>query len=170
MPAAGTCSVRLYLPLFILIAVYTGRRKEAILSLRWCDVNLTEGIIDFESTQRRTNKRRGRTRISKRLVPHLMRARQRGTDLGYVLHIDGKRIGDLKKSLRAAARAGVNDVSPHVFRHTAATWLMKNGTRTWEAAQFLAVSEKVLNEVYGHFHPDFQAQAAANISRRDQCR
>lgn len=69
MPAAGTCSVRLYLPLFILIAVYTGRRKEAILSLRWCDVNLTEGIIDFESTQRRTNKRRGRTRISKRLVP-----------------------------------------------------------------------------------------------------
>src|SRR5262245_13912927 len=31
-------TVRLYLPLFILIALYTGRRKEAILSLRWSQV------------------------------------------------------------------------------------------------------------------------------------
>ena len=27
--------VRLYLPLFILVAIYTGARKEALLSLRW---------------------------------------------------------------------------------------------------------------------------------------
>ena len=31
---------RVYMPLFILIALYTGRRKEAILSLRWSQVDL----------------------------------------------------------------------------------------------------------------------------------
>ena len=36
--AARTPQARLYLPLFILIGLYTGRRKEAILSLRWPQV------------------------------------------------------------------------------------------------------------------------------------
>ena len=48
------------MPLFILIAIYTGRRKEAILSLRWPQVNLEARTINFEvSGRRRTNKRRG---------------------------------------------------------------------------------------------------------------
>ena len=38
--AARTPQARLYLPHFILIGLYTGRRKEAILSLRWPQVNL----------------------------------------------------------------------------------------------------------------------------------
>ena len=52
--------MRLYLPLFILIGLYTGRRKEAILSLRWPQVDLGAGRIDFEIPGRkRNNKRRG---------------------------------------------------------------------------------------------------------------
>ena len=41
--AARTAQARLYMPLFILIGLYTGRRKEAILSLRWPQVNLEHG-------------------------------------------------------------------------------------------------------------------------------
>ena len=53
--------VRLHLPLFILIGLYTGQRKEAILSLRWAQVDLQAGLIDFNSPgARRTNKRRAR--------------------------------------------------------------------------------------------------------------
>jgi integrase len=165
--ALRNAKVRLYLPLFILMAVYTGRRKEALLSLRWCQVDLEAGLIDFEGSGLRTNKRRGKIRIPKRLLQHLHRARRRGTAMGYVLHINGERIGDVKKGLAAAAtRARLQGVTPHVFRHTAATWLMQNGTQTWEAAQFLAMSEKMLNEVYGHHHPEFEKHAAENITRR----
>ena len=39
---------RLHLPLFILIGLYTGARKEAILSLRWSQVDLTSNRIDFK--------------------------------------------------------------------------------------------------------------------------
>src|SRR5207253_7507157 len=46
--AARTPQARLYLPLFILIGLYTGRRKQAILSLRWPQVNLDARTINFE--------------------------------------------------------------------------------------------------------------------------
>jgi integrase len=100
-------------------------------------------------------------------MPHLKRARKRGTDLGYVLHRNGERILDIKKGFAAACdRAGLKDVTPHTLKHTAATWLMQRGTGLWEAAGFLAMSEKMLREVYGHHSPDFQKEAAANIGSK----
>jgi integrase len=158
------------MPLFILLGLYTGRRKEAILSLRWPQVDLEAGLIDFEIPGReRTKKRRGKVPITAKLLPHLKRARKRGGDLGYVLHINGKRIGNIKKGFAAACgRAGIEGVSPHTLRHTAATWLMQGGAPQWQAAGFLAMSEKTLRDVYGHHHPDYLREAAAAISKRPQ--
>jgi integrase len=168
--AARTPQARLYMPLFILIGVYTGRRKEAILSLRWPQVDLAARTINFEvSGRRRTNKKRGIIPIPPRLLPHLRRARRRGAELGYVLHIDGERIADIKKGFAAACqRAGIEGVSPHTLKHTAATWLMQAGTDPWQAAGFLSTSVETLLRVYGHHHPNYQCEAAENIGRRPQ--
>ena len=46
--AAKTDRSRLYLPLFILLGLYTGRKSEALLSLRWSQVDLKARTIDFE--------------------------------------------------------------------------------------------------------------------------
>jgi integrase len=158
------------MPLFILLGLYTGRRKEAILSLRWPQVDLDAGRIDFEVVGRkRTNKKRGIIQIPPRLLPHIRRARERGNDLGYVLHINGERIKDIKKGFAAAcSRAGIEGVSPHTLRHTAATWLMQTGTDLWQASGFLSMSMETLQRVYGHHHPDYQREAAENIGRRPQ--
>jgi integrase len=166
--ATRTPHARLYLPLFVLIGIYTGRRKEAILSLRWPQVNLEARTINFEmSGRKRTNKRRGIVPISPRLLPHLRRARRRGTDLGFVLHIDGERIGDIKKGFAAACeRSDIAGVTPHTLRHTCATWLMQAGTVPWEASGFLSMSMETLQRVYGHHHPDYQRTAAENVGRR----
>ena len=168
--AATTKRARLYMPLFILMGLYTGRRKEAILSLRWPQVDLEAGRIDFEASRRkRTNKRRGKVPIPPRLLPHLRRARKRGSDLGYVLHIDGERIGDIKNGFAAACRrAGVEGVTPHVLRHTAATWLMQAGTAPWQASGFLSMTMETLERVYGHHHPDHMRAAAEAVGRRPQ--
>jgi integrase len=168
--AARTRQARLYMPLFILIGLYTGRRKEAILSLRWPQVDLPAGLIRFDKPgQRRTKKRRGTVRIPARLLPHLRRARRRGTDLGYVIHADGGQIADIKKGFAGAcSRADLVDVTPHTLRHTAATWLMQAGVDKWKAAGFLAMSMETLERVYGHHHPDYQEEAAEGIGRRPQ--
>jgi len=58
--AARTPQARLYMPLFILIGLYTGRRKEAILSLRWPQVDLEAGRIDFNLAGRRRTEQEAR--------------------------------------------------------------------------------------------------------------
>lgn len=160
--AARTPQARLYLPLFILLGLYTGRPKEAILSLRWPQVNLDGNYINFNLEGRaETNKKRGIVRIPDRLKPHLVRARRRGSELGYVININGKAVQDIKKGFAAACtRAGLRGVTPHSLRHTAATWLMQAGVSIWEGAGFLAMSPDTLRKVYGHHHPDYMRDAA----------
>jgi integrase len=154
--------VRLHLPLFILLGLYGGARKEAILSLRWPQVDLDAGRIDFNTPgARRTNKRRARIPIPKRLLGHLRRAYRRGTELGFVINENGKKLGDVKRGFASACqRAGLEGVSPHVLRHTCATWLMQRGVPMWEAAGFLGMSRETLERVYGHHHPDYLRGAA----------
>lgn len=157
---------RLHLPLFILMALYTGQRKEALLSLRWSQVNLETARVDYNPPGRkRTNKRRPKVPIAQRLLPHLRRARRHGTDLGFVINRNGKRLLDIKKSFgTACARAGLEGVSPHSLRHTAATWLMQAAISPWEASGFLGMSEETLVRVYGHHHPDHFRNAARAFS------
>jgi len=163
---------RFYLPLFILFGLYTGRRKEAILSLRWSQIDLEANRIDFEIAGReRTKKQRGRVPIPPRLKPHLIRARRRGSDLGPVLHINGRPIANIKKGFAAACRrAGLEGVTPHVLRHTAATWLMQSGVSLTVASQYLAMSEVSLRRVYWHHHPDYMLEAAEAVGRKSGSR
>jgi integrase len=107
--------------------------------------------------------------VPHKLLPHLRRARERGTDLGYVLHVNDASIGDIKKGFAASCRrAGLEDVTPHTLRHTAATWLMQAGVPLWEASGYLAMSEKVLTEVYWHHHPDHMRAAADALGRKSR--
>jgi integrase len=98
---------------------------------------------------------------------HLRRARRRGTDLGYVIHRNGERIGDIKKEFEAAAkRAGLDDVTPHTLRHTAETWIARGGqTSLDDAADYLAMSLETLRRVYRHHHPEFLRKIANDIGR-----
>ena len=155
--------VRLYLPLFVLVGLYTGARKEAILSLRWHQVDIDACRLNFnEPGARKTNKRRSRIPIPAKLLGHLRRARVRGTEMGFVVNDNGARLGDIKRgftSARATAKLG-KDVTPHTLRHTCATWLMQHGVSTWEASGFLGMSRETLERVYGHHHPDHLKAAA----------
>ena len=68
---------------------------------------------------------------------------------------------------QAVQRAGLQKrITPHTFRHTAATWLMQNGVSMWRAAGFLGMSVETLDRVYGHHHPDYLSDAADAIGRK----
>jgi integrase len=152
---------RLHLPLFILIALYTGARKGAILSLRWPQVDLERGRIDFNAPGRaQTIKRRPVIPIPRRLMTFLRLARQRSGPMGYVVHRDGRRIRDIKKSFGAACeRAGLVAVTPHTLRHTAGTWMAQRGVPLWDIAGYLGHSHERTSALYSHHSPDFLERA-----------
>ena len=118
---------------FILLSLYTGRRATAVLDLTWPRVDLAGGTIRFRAEgEAETNKRRGRVRIPRQLAAHLRRWHERrpGT---HVVMFRGDRLGSIKHGIaRAAERAGLSEVTPHVLKHTAITWAVKRPVLTSE--------------------------------------
>ena len=71
------------------------------------------------------------------------------------VEFNGKPVS-VKKGFKTAVGLALlpGKVTPHALRHTAATWLMQRGVPIWEAAGFLGMSSEVLQDTYGHHHPD----------------
>jgi integrase len=93
---------RLHLPLFILIAVNTGDRRGAILGLKWSQVDLVKGRIDFnEPGRRRTNKQRPIIPIPRGLRWFLAKAHTRANS-PYVIAYDGEQLKAIRRSFGGA--------------------------------------------------------------------
>jgi integrase len=159
---------------FILVGLYTGTRAGAI-----CGASLDRvsgrGFIDLErgvfyrraEGARETKKRQPPVPLPPRLLAHLRRWGRLGICTSAVVEWGGKPVGRVNKGFAKAARAaGLDGVSPHTLRHTAATWLMQNGADLWEAAGFLGMTVEMLERNYGHHHPDHLKGAVAAIGRR----
>ena len=141
-----------YLPLFILIGVYTGARMTAILKLRWTDVDLDNGIIDFTTNDLSEKKKGAKTRIPPRLIRRLRAHKKRGVEMGYVLHKNQEPIKNPKKSFKTACKkAGLEDVTIHTLRHTCASWLIQNNVSPAKIAKHLGhTSSRMIEQTYGH--------------------
>lgn len=166
--ASRTQKARSYLPLFILIGLYTGARKEAILSLRWGQVDLAAGRINFNPPGRaQTAKGRPIVRIPRQLMTFLRLARRRGTATGFVIHrtvADARhpgetrqvRIANIRHGFTAAVdRARLGDVTPHTLRHTAATWLTQSGVILEKVGAQLGHRDPRTTKIYEHHAPDY---------------
>ncbi|MCM2503896.1 site-specific integrase [Aureimonas altamirensis] len=161
---------RRHLARFILIGLYTGTRHRAILGLQW-QANDTGGHIDLangvmyrrSAAEEESKKRRPAIRIPQRLLAHLERWQRIDKGIPYVVHYHGKPIDRLESSFRAA-REGARldaDVVPHCLRHTAVTWQMQAGVPMNEIAGFAGMTMQMLEDVYGHHHPDHQQSIAS---------
>lgn len=164
--------VRLYLPLFIMLGLYTGARKGAILTLRWPQVDLERGRIDFTKGARRTTKGRAHIPIPSRLLTFLRLAwKRRMSDVGFVIHDKGRPIKDIGEGKhgsfgKAVKRAGLVDVTPHTLRHTCGTWMAQAGVDLWDIAGWLGQSYATTTELYAHHHPDHMEAAKKSADRR----
>lgn len=153
---------RLHLPLYALIALYTGQRRGAILDLTWPQIDLILGRINFNPPGRvQTKKRRPVIPIPRSLKAALRRAQKRATS-PYVIAYQGAKVGDCKTGFNsAAARAGIKDCTSHTLRHTAGTWMAQKGVPLRQIGGWLGHSETRTTELYAHHHPDFMKEALA---------
>jgi integrase len=154
---------------FILVGLYSGTRSSAICGAALMPT-VGRGYIDLERGvfyrraigRRQTKKRQPPVKIAPRLLAHLRRWQRLGLSKNSVVEWNGKPVESVRKGFAAAVRAAKlnSKITPHILRHTCATWLMQNGVDLWDAAGFLGMTVKQLEETYGHHHPDFQREAA----------
>lgn len=150
-----------HIRLFVRLALSTGARRTAILGLKWPQVDFKTNRIDFGEGNR--NKRRAIVPINATLRQELVAAKEAAAS-DYVVEYGGHHITDLRTGLEAAAtRAGIQHVHPHLFRHTAATWMVMDGVSLREVARFLGITELMVEKVYGKHSPDFLSRAAASV-------
>jgi integrase len=151
-----------HVKLFVTLACTTGARSGAILGLTWDRVDLDSRIIKLADPNRpKTNKGRAVVPINRTLLAALTEA-ERGRQSKYVIEWGGGKVGSVKKAIKAAgARCGLGWVTPHVFRHSAATHMAEAGRPMSEIAQFLGHSDSRITErVYARFSPNFLRKSA----------
>ncbi len=150
-----------HVKLFIALGLYTAGRAGAVLELTWDRVDFDAAVIDLGSG--RGNKRRAAVPLHPKVRPMLDAAfAVRKTP--FVIEHDGKRVASAKKGFRAAAeRAGVPWATPHVLRHTAATWMAQRGVSVERIAAFLGNSVAMVERVYVHHSPQHMSEASAAL-------
>lgn len=161
-----------HLARFILVALYTGTRKEAILNLSFMP-STVGGWIDVErgvlyrrgADEPETTKRRKPVRMTRRLLAHCKRWQRKGAP--WLVEIDGQRVGDIKHAFEGARdRAGLADVTPHVLKHTAITWAMEKGLTVEDAADYFDTSAETIRKVYYHHSPHYMDRALEILERK----
>jgi integrase len=168
-----TCrSVGRHVARFILVGLYTGTRSSAICGAALMPtvgrghVDLEEGVFYRRAIgRRRTKKRQPPVKLPPRLLAHLRRWERRGLAKRSAVEWNGKAVESVRRGFQAAVRAAVLglEVTPHILRHTCATWLMQKGVNLWDAAGFLGMTVQQLEQGYGHHHPDYQEQAVTAL-------
>lgn len=164
----------------LLVGVYSGTRLSAMLGLQWMPnttggwVDLDAGVMYRKAIGERVahNKRKTPVKIPPRLLRLLKYWRKKDAAADakekrahptlHVIHYFGDKVIKPHKAfraVRAAAELG-DDVTPHVLRHTRATWLASAGIDVQEAAASLGITTDEFERTYLHNDPKFQQNAA----------
>ena len=160
-----------HLAYFILIGLYTGTRKDAVLGLafilhtRGGRIDCDKGVLYRRSDDARvTKKRQTPVQMPTKLLGHMRRLQAHGQRFAVEFRRD--RVGDIKTALaRACQAAGIEGATPHTLRHTAITRAMQAGVPLADASAFFGVTVDILEKVCFHHSPAFRAATAEAMKR-----
>jgi len=160
-----------HIRLYILLALATGGRNEALLDLTWDRCDFERGLIDLRNPEiNRPHKGRAIVPMNRTIRTALTEARG-GALSDHVIEWAGERIKSVKKGIKATARAaGITEisVSPHVFRHSAAVHMAEAGIPIEVIAQYLGHEDaNVTRKKYARYSPTYLREAAAALEFDD---
>jgi len=137
---------------FIMLALETAQRKTSILELTWDRVDFDTNRIHFNPKGRQqTKKKRATVTISPRLREALLNAKEEAIS-DYVLD---KPTDIYQKVVAFGESIGIEDLTPHVFRHTWATRAVMRGVKLSKVAAMLGDKMKTVEDNYQHLSPEY---------------
>lgn len=157
------CSHSPHIKLFMILAGATAARVSALLDLTWDRVDFEKGRIQL-STGEHKNKRRALVLMTTFAREVLMEAYEART-CEYVIEFGSQKIQSIKKGFKnTAIKAGLDHISPHVLRHSAASWMAESGIPMNEIAQYLGHSSPAVTyKVYARYSPEYLSNAASAL-------
>lgn len=151
-----------HLKLFAILALSTAGRASAVLELTWDRVDFARGLVRL-SAAAPGKKRKGRATVpmTARCRAALEAARETSAS-DRVVEWAGKPVASVKRSFaRACANAGLEGVTPHTLRHTAAVWMAEGAASMPEIAAFLGHDDaRTTERHYVRFSPGYLRKAA----------
>lgn len=150
-----------HIRLAMILMLSTAARVGAVLDLTWERVDMDRGQINLRAGDTQTRKGRAVVPINAGLRAALQEARKAALS-DYVIEWGGGPVKSIRKGIvNAAERAEIPNVSPHVFRHTAAVHMAEAGVPMSEISQYLGHSNvQVTERVYARYSPDHLRKAA----------
>jgi integrase len=153
--------------LFCRLALYTGARTGAILDLTWDRVDFDAGLIDYRVPGRKVTKKRRGVKPMTPVLRRLLLAARRRSNARHVITWAGDRIDRVAKAANAAAeRAGIKGFSPHVLRHTAASWAVQNSVSIFTVGRMLDQNVASTTERYAKLAPEDVREAMEAMRRK----
>lgn len=153
--------------IFARLALYTGARTGAILDLTWDRVDFETGRLDYFKPGRKITKKR---RVVSPMTPQLRRMlayEERRARSRFVVSWAGEGIDRVAKALiAAAARVGLEGITPHVLRHTFATWGARKGVPIWLLGKALGQSVASTTERYAKHQPEDLSRVLEAVRRK----
>lgn len=140
---------------FVRLALGTGARPGAICELRWDQVNMKDGLIDFRSNSNLSNrmKKRAVVPINEMVTKALSIARMNAKG-DYVLHRWGRGIKSPADMMEELSRdTGIKRLTAHVLRHTVASLLLQDHKNLLQVSKLLGHSNTQITEQVYFQHP-----------------
>ena len=152
----------LYLSNLIKGAIFTAFRKADLLNLKWSDVNLERGFLNYREQKKRD--KLGFKYLNGDMINLLMEI-PKGKD-DYIFHgPDGNPLKDIKTSFRTALKkAGIKDFHWQDLRHTSASHLLMRGASMKAVQEHLGHTTIAMTQRYSHLSRDFQKEEVNRLN------
>ena len=154
-----------HIRLAIILLISTGARVTAALELTWDRVDFGRGMVNLRNPfDRQQRKGRASVPMNGQLRAALSSAREAAIS-PFVIEFAGKPVKGIRRGLKTAgAMIGREDVSAHMFRHSAAVWLAEDGHSMTEIAQFLGhTNPSITYRTYARYSPDHLRSLASSL-------
>jgi integrase len=152
------------LGLFVRLAVSTGMRKSELLGLTWSDIDFAAGTATLDTTKN------GLPRVVY-LSPDMLEELQPWRGIGDALVFpDPVKPSQPKNPQRpwklALKLAGIEGLTIHDLRHTAASWAVQAGEPLYSVAHMLGHKSLAVTKHYAHLNPAAHRDVVGAVEAR----